>query len=109
MTPKVGSVIQGLKGVLNELNVDYSSIILFGSRAREEASEESDWDFLIILKNTFTSEELHSLQYTIYRRFHARFPFTTIDLLVKDQQTFEKEKFIANTISNEASLEGIKV
>ena len=43
-------VVEKLKSILNELNIKYSKILLFGSRARGDFREESDWDFLIILK-----------------------------------------------------------
>ena len=43
-------VIAKLKSILKEIGVDYSNILLFGSRAGTDFEEESDWDFLIVVK-----------------------------------------------------------
>ena len=103
------SVISGLKKALEDLKVEYSSILLFGSRSGNEFDKESDWDFLVIIKKKINLKDQHSLRYKIYRRFHDYFPLVSIDLILKDEQTFESEKKVVNTISNEAFIEGIKV
>jgi len=71
--------------------------------------EESDWDFLIIVKKNLELKEKRELGHKIYRRFHDYFPFVSVDIILKDEQSFEDEKKVANTISNEVYLEGIKV
>ena len=103
------SVISGLKKALDDLKVEYSSILLFGSRSKNDFKKESDWDFLIIIKKKMTLKDQRSLRYEIFRRFHNYFPLVSVDLILKDERTFENEKKIVNTISNEASLEGIEV
>ena len=102
-------IVEGLKKILEKLDVEYSSILLFGSRARADFTEESDWDFVIILKKKLSQREKLELGHTIYRKFHELFPFVSVDIIIKDEETFEKEKRIANTISNEAFLEGVAV
>ena len=102
-------VIAKLKRILEELGVEYSNILLFGSRTGKDYEEESDWDFMIIVKKNLDQKEKRELWYNIYRRFHDYFPFVSVDIILKDEQSFENEKKVANTISNEAYLEGIKV
>ena len=102
-------IVEGLKRVLEELGVEYSRILLFGSRARGHFREESDWDFVIILKKKVSDRERMELGHRIYRKFHELFPFVSVDIILKDEDSFEKEKRIANTISNEAFLEGVAV
>ena len=46
---------KSIKEVLSQL--DYDRIILFGSRARDDFSERSDYDILIVLRNNITIEE----------------------------------------------------
>ena len=104
-----GEVVAKLKTILEEIGVEYSNILLFGSRTGKDFEEESDWDFLIVIKGNLDLKEKRELWYKIYRRFHDYFPFISVDIILKDEQSFENEKKVANTISNEAYLEGIGV
>ncbi len=102
------AVVEKLKSLLNELNIKYSKILLFGSRARGDFKEESDWDFLIILEKPVDVKTKKELWFDIYKRLHESYPFISFDIVLKDAESFEEEKTIANTISNEVSLEGIE-
>ena len=102
-------VIAKLKSILKEIGVAYSNILLFGSRTGKDFEEKSDWDFMIIVKNNLDLKEKRELWHKVYRRFHGYFPFISVDIILKDEQSFENEKKVANTISNEVYLEGIKV
>jgi len=102
-------VIEKLKTILEEIGVEYSNILLFGSRTGNDFEEESDWDFLIVVKGNLDLKEKRELWHRIYRRFHDYFPFVSVDIILKDEQSFEEEKNVANTSSNEVYLEGIKV
>ena len=98
-----------LKSILKEIGVVYTNILLFGSRTGKDFEEESDWDFLIVVKGNLDLKEKRELWHKIYRRFHDYLPFVSVDIILKDEQSFEDEKKVANTISNEVYLEGIKV
>jgi len=102
-------VIGKLKRILEEIGIEYSNILLFGSRARKDFEEDSDWDFMIILRDKIDTEGKRGLWYEIYRRFHDYFPLISVDIILKDEQSFEEEKRVVNTISNEVYLEGIEV
>ena len=102
-------IVQKLKDILKDLNVVYSKIMLFGSRARDESNEDSDWDFLIILKKPIQVEAKKELWYNIYHQFHQYFPLISVDIIIIDAKSFEEEKNIVNTISNEVYVEGIEV
>ncbi len=103
------NIVKRLKEILNELNVDYSKVIVFGSRAREDYGKESDWDFLVVLRKPVGTKTKHSLWLKIYKRFHERFPLTSVDIILKDIESFEEEKKVVNTISNEVYQEGIEI
>ena len=96
-----------IKNILKELNIQYQQIILFGSRAKNKQTPDSDWDFLIVLKNSLENQEKRTLKALLRVKFHTYFPLSPIDIVLKDASTFEKEKEVANTMSNEAYLEGI--
>jgi len=102
-------VVKTLKSILNELRVPYSKLLLFGSRAKGELFEESDWDFLIIIKEKVNVEEKKALWHEIYKKFHDYFPFESIDIILKDAESFENEKTVVNTIAHEVYLEGVEV
>jgi predicted nucleotidyltransferase len=101
-------ILEKLKGILNELNIKYSKILLFGSRARGDFREESDWDFLIVLKKTLDAKTKKELWFDVYKKLHEFYPFISFDIVLKDTESFEEEKTIANTISNEVYLEGVE-
>lgn len=42
-------IVEKLKSILEELGVEYSNILLFGSRTGKNFEEESDWDFLTLV------------------------------------------------------------
>jgi predicted nucleotidyltransferase len=102
-------VSETVKNILNDMGIEYREVMLFGSRATDMSERESDWDFLVILKKPIRGEEKKRLWIEIHEKFHERFPFTSIDVILKDVDSFEKEKTIANTISNEVYLEGIRI
>ncbi len=101
-------ILEKLKILLTEMNLEYSKIILFGSRARGDFRDESDWDFLIVLEKPLDAKTKKELWFDIYRKLHEFYPFISFDIILKDTESFEEEKTIANTISNEVYLEGIE-
>lgn len=101
-------ILEKLKSILNEMNIQYSKILLFGSRARGDFREESDWDFLIVLKKPVDAKTKKELWFDIYKKLHEFYPFISFDIVLKDTESFEDEKTIANTISNEVYLEGVE-
>ncbi len=106
---EVKEVSEAVKSILDEMGVEYREVMLFGSRATDMSEKESDWDLLVVLKNPINAKEKKTLWVEIHEKFHERFPFTSIDIIVKDADSFEREKTIANTISNEVYLEGIRI
>jgi len=60
-------VIAKLKSILEEFGVEYSNILLFGSRTGKDFEAESDWDFMIIVKGHLDLNEKRELWHKIYR------------------------------------------
>ena len=76
-------------------------VILFGSHARGEADERSDFD-LVVLCNDFTDRWNHSLR--IGRSLYGlRFP---CDILVLSPDEFEAEKTMPGSVVVSAAQEG---
>jgi predicted nucleotidyltransferase len=85
------------------------SIFLFGSRARGDLREESDFDILVITEDELPQKERRNLVGEILMALHKEIKFIPFDVLIKSRKNFEEEKDIVNTISNEAFLEGTKL
>ena len=76
-------VIAKLKTILEEIDVELSNSLLFGSRTGKDFEEESDWDFLIVIKKRLDLKEKRELWNKIHRRFHEYFPFVSVDIILK--------------------------
>jgi len=59
-------ILQSIKVLLNTI-VPEGKVILFGSRARGNAREDSDWDLLILLdKNKIEPSDFDRISYPLY-------------------------------------------
>ncbi|MCD6396506.1 MAG: nucleotidyltransferase domain-containing protein [Spirochaetaceae bacterium] len=85
-------------------NAQPDKIILFGSMARGENTEDSDYDFLII-KNDIENER--KLTTAVYRAFYENKIPVPVDLIAVDTERWERNKSNRNMIYNTASEEGI--
>ena len=79
-------------------------VILFGSRARGEATRDSDIDLLVIVDDDTPAEILTSKSgYQVHRSGRAA------DVFPMRAETFESERNIVNTLAAEADLDGVVV
>jgi len=92
--------------VAKEMKIEIDKIILFGSRARGDYREDSDYDILIVTKEKLDREFFWKFYINSVRNLF-REGFKKIDLIVIDINEFEKRKKVVNTIPNEAIEEGI--
>jgi len=102
-------IIKKLKFILTQLDVKYDKIYLFGSRSGQDFNEESDWDFLITVKNNISEKEKRSFKARIRVEMHNFFPDMFLDLFIIEKSVFQKEKDILNTISNTVQSCGISI
>ena len=59
-------ILQSIKVILHSVAPD-GKVILFGSRARGDAREDSDWDLLILLdKPQIESSDFDKISYPLY-------------------------------------------
>ena len=82
-------------------------IILFGSRARGDYSEDSDWDILVILKNEFTREVKRRTLRNIYSGLAGL--ENSYEIILMSKRDFERMKDIVGSLSYAAELEGITI
>lgn len=102
-------ILERIKDIVHNEGLTHPMIYLFGSQARGDSKKESDWDFLILFEDSLTAESKKKVWFKIYSQFHHYFPYTSVDIILKDLSAFEEEKKIANTISNEVYIEGVQI
>ncbi len=80
-------------------------VILFGSRARGEAREDSDIDLLVVVDDDTPAERL-----TLDAGFEARLPYRLpADVIPCRETTFRRKSRIVGTLAHAALHEGVVV
>ena len=85
--------------------VAYDRIVLFGSHARGENTEQSDFDVLVILKKALPMQEKIRLSAVLRSRFAEK--MMDADVLIKDCQEVEYVKDKCGSIVRNALMDGI--
>ena len=98
-----------IEKVFNNITIKPSEIILFGSRARGDYKEHSDWDIFIVLDEEIDPQKKREVWYLIYKSLHKKFPLSSFDIILKSKTVYENEKNIVNTLANEVYREGIRL
>lgn len=88
--------------VAKQYNVEVDKIILFGSRARGDYREDSDWDILIVTKEKLDRRA----KLSFWREINRRLDFPA-DIIIVSKETFEKYKDDYGFIYAYAIKEGI--
>ena len=78
------------------LNVDATAaVILFGSRARGDAENESDWDFLVLTQKKETELLAEKLRKIMLRNIELNYD-VSISLIVKNVSVWENKYSVTN-------------
>jgi len=91
---------------VNEILPD-SSIFLFGSRARQDYSEDSDYDLMIVTEYEHESKELRLLKAMIRRKLaRNRVP---ADIIIQSKTEVKSNQKITGHIVRQVLKEGIPI
>jgi uncharacterized protein len=82
-----------------------SKILLFGSRARRDNSDDSDYDFLVITKDTIDIRQKRTLK-SLMRKELAKFKIPA-DILIQSEDEINSKKEITGHILKQVLQEGI--
>jgi uncharacterized protein len=81
-------IVDSVKREVNKIYAD-NEVILFGSRARGDFREDSDWDFLILLKKeTISKAEKEKIRERLYELELAT--DEVISTIIHSQQEWDK-------------------
>lgn len=89
----------------NGINV--KSILLFGSRARGLSSQDSDWDFLVVVDRELERSERQNIVGRIRHSLAA--DFIPVDIIVKSEESYLEQSANVGYITYYAAKEGITV
>ncbi len=84
-----------------------AQVILFGSRARGDAAEDSDWDFLVLTEKTNTDELANQLRKIMLREVELKHD-VAISLMVKNKWVWQRNYAVTNIFESIAE-EGIEL
>ena len=86
-------------------NVD--RIILFGSRARGDFKEDSDWDFFVVVDKNIFKEDMK----IILRNIRRRMAINNIsnDIIVKSKDIYKNQKNDTGFLSYYVNKEGVNI
>lgn len=92
---------------LSSLSVSASSIILFGSRARKDFKEDSDWDLLIVIEDAVTREDKKEIAHLIRRNLAQENILS--DVIIKTKEEIKDIKQRKYSIARSAFEEGVSI
>lgn len=98
--------IRIIRESVNEFLPD-SSIFLFGSRARRDFSEDSDYDLMVVTEKVHENKELRLLKAMIRRKLaRNRIP---ADIIIQSKAELESNKKVTGHIVRQVLKEGISL
>jgi len=99
---------EAILNVAKEYNVEIDKIILFGSRARGDYREDSDWDILIITKEKLDKEELEDFSYKVSLKLIDLLD-KPIDVLIISKEEYEIKRKYKGFVYYWATIEGKEI
>lgn len=98
--------IKIIRESVNEFLPD-SAIFLFGSRARHDFNDDSDYDLMVVTENAHENKELRLLKAMIRRKLaRNRIP---ADIIIQSKAELESNKKITGHIVRQVLKEGISI
>ncbi len=82
-------------------------IILFGSRARGDYKEGSDWDFFIVIDKNIFKEDMKMILRNIRRRMAVN--NISNDIVIKSKDTYKNQKNDTGFLSYYVNKEGVNI
>ena len=106
MMASEGTNINEIKKVIS-FYLPEADIIMFGSRARGDNQLSSDYDFLIISKDTLDDQQRLHFQALIRKSLAEK--FILADIIIHSRKGIEKKRNLPGHIVRSAMKEGVRV
>ncbi len=103
-------VLREIKRIIIEeagkLGIKVDRVILFGSRARGDYREDSDWDILVVVGGGLDWRAKRRLSINIRRRLYPLLS-RPIDLIIEDRDMFRERSRLAGSLEETIAEEGV--
>lgn len=97
-----------IKTYFAENRVKINRMYLFGSRGRGDNTEDSDFDFFIVLDENKSSQEKRKISKEVRNFLFRHNVFLNMDLIIKNIENWEWESqnfgFLSYSVKNEGKL-----
>ena len=104
MEDKLKFIKEVILNTAKKHNIEIDKIILFGSRARGNHREDSDWDILIVTEEKLDTRRKITFWYEIYKRIDL-----PVDIIIVSENTLKKFGKDVGFIYKYALEEGITI
>jgi predicted nucleotidyltransferase len=84
-----------------------AEIILYGSRARQDSREGSDWDFLVLVDGAVDDERTDRIRHQIYEVEWET--GEVLSSIIRSRTVWESPKYRVMPLYKNIKLEGIKI
>jgi predicted nucleotidyltransferase len=84
-----------------------AEILLYGSRARGDSSEQSDWDFLILLDGNVDDQRIDKIRHRLYELEWEL--GEVISSIIRNKEEWNSMPFKSMPIHHEIEKEGIRL
>jgi len=105
---KTEKAVEIIKEEIESKGLKVIKIILFGSRARGDAKEDSDWDLLVLVNKDIPLKIKKEILSNIYRKV-AECEKESFEIVITSEKKFLENKNYIGTLSYEVDKEGILI
>ena len=91
--------------VLGDTGIGLKRVILFGSRARGDSDNGSDWNILIVVDRPISGRERRDVAHRVRLAFAKM--LVPVDVIIKSHEEIEAYKNYIGTVTREALKEGV--
>jgi len=99
--------VKTIREELTAKHVNIKQVVLFGSNARQNASPDSDWDFLVCIEEEMPFLEKAKVINVIQRRLAEK--RISADIIVKSEKKMNEERKNVGVITYYALKDGVLV
>ena len=101
--------INAMKDFFSGKGITLYKALLFGSRARGDNQNDSDYDFLFVTEEEINSASKRRLKAELQKELIRQNALLPMDLLIKSFSIFQDEILSPYNISYSANMEGVKI
>jgi predicted nucleotidyltransferase len=98
-----------IKEFLVERNIVIDKFYIFGSRARNDCTDDSDFDFMVVINNDMKSSEKRAMIGDLYRFLMDKNELIVMDIIIKTANKFYSECQELGYLSYTVLNEGIEI